>query len=133
MQTLKAFITERPSHADGFVFPTRTGTRMSRDAVAARLRQHTTTAAMSCPSLTTKTVTPHVLRHTAAMRLLTAGIDIATIALWLGHESIETTQVYLHADMTMKENALARSTPTGTQPGRYKPTDDDLMAFLRSL
>ena len=67
------------------------------------------------------------------MRLLTAGIDIATIALWLGHESIETTQVYLHADMTMKENALARSTPTGTQPGRYKPTDDDLMAFLRSL
>ena len=67
------------------------------------------------------------------MRLLTAGIDIATIALWLGHENIETTQVYLHADMTMKENALTRTTPTGTRPGRYKPPDDELLSFLRSL
>ena len=133
VQALKAFTHEQPSHAEGFVFPTRTRTQMSRDAVSARLALHTATAAMSCPSLTTKTITPHVLRHTAAMRLLTAGIDIATIALWLGHESIETTQVYLHADMTMKENALARSRPTGTPPGRYKPTDDDLKAFLRSL
>ena len=106
---------------------------MSRDAVSARLALHTATAAMSCPSLTTKTITPHVLRHTAAMRLLTAGIDIATIALWLGHESIETTQAYLHADMTMKENALTRTTPTGTRPGRYKPPNDDLMTFLRNL
>jgi integrase/recombinase XerD len=106
---------------------------MSRDAVAARLTLQTATAAMSCPSLTTKTVTPHVLRHTAAMRLLTAGIDIATIALWLGHQSIETTQIYLHADMTIRDKAVARTTPTGTRPGRYKPTDDDLMAFLRSL
>jgi integrase/recombinase XerD len=129
----KAFTTERPSDAEEFVFPTRTLTRMSRDAVAARLTLHTATAAMSCPSLTTKTVTPHVLRHTAAMRLLTAGIDITVIALWLGHESIETTQVYLHADMTMKENAVARTTPTGTRPGRYKPPDDDLMTFLKNL
>ena len=106
---------------------------MSRDGVAARLTRHTATAAMSCPSLTTKTVTPHVLRHTAAMRLLTAGIDITVIALWLGHESIETTQIYLHADMTMKENALTRTTPTGTRPERYKPPDDDLMTFLRGL
>ena len=67
------------------------------------------------------------------MRLLWAGIDTSVIALWLGHERAETTQVYLHADMTMKENALARSRPTGTPPGRYKPTDDDLKAFLRSL
>ena len=131
VQVLKAFTTERPSGSEGFVFPTRTGTRMSRDAVAARLAQHTATAAESCPSLTTKTVTPHVLRHTAAMRLLTAGIDSTVIALWLGHESIETTQVYLHADMTMKENAVTRTTPTGTRPGRYKPPDDDLMTFLR--
>ena len=133
VQVLKTFTTEQPSDTEGFVFPTRAGTRMSRDAVAARLALHTATAENSCPSLTTKTVTPHVLRHTAAMRLLTAEIDITTIALWLGHESIETTQAYLHADMTMKENAVTRTTPTGTQPGRYKPPDDDLMAFLRSL
>ena len=133
VQILTAFTTERPSDAEGFVFPTRTGTRMSRDAVAARLKLHTATAAMSCPSLTAKNVTPHVLRHTAAMRLLTAGIDSTVIALWLGHESIETTQVYLHADMTMKENAVTRTTPTGTPPGRYKPPDDDLMTFLRNL
>ena len=133
VQILTAFTTERPSDAEGFVFPTRTGTRMSRDAVAARLAQHTATAATFCPSLTAKNVTPHVLRHTAAMRLLTAGIDSTVIALWLGHESIETTQVYLHADMTMKENAVTRTTPTGTPPGRYKPPDDDLMTFLRNL
>jgi len=112
VHVLKAFTTERPSDAEGFVFPTRTGTQISRDAVAARLKLHTATA---------------------AMRLLTAGIDITVIALWLGHESIETTQIYLHADMTMKENAVARTTPTGTRPGRYKPPDDDLMAFLQNL
>jgi site-specific recombinase XerD len=96
LQVLKAFATEQPNGSQGFVFPTRTGTRMSRDAVAARLALHTATAEKTCPSLTAKTVTPHVLRHTAAMRLLTAGIDITVIALWLGHESIETTQD-LHA------------------------------------
>jgi integrase/recombinase XerD len=133
VQVLKVFTAELPSDTNGFVFSTRTGTRMSRDAVAARLTLHTAAAEKFCPSLTAKTVTPHVLRHTAAMRLLTAGIDVTVIALWLGHESIETTQVYLHADMTMKENALTRTTPTGTQPGRYKPPDDKLMAFLRSL
>jgi integrase/recombinase XerD len=133
VRVLKAFAAEQPSGSEGFVFPTRTGTRMSRDAVAARLALHTATAAESCPSLTAKTVTPHVLSHTAAMRLLTAGIDTTVIALWLGHESIETTQVYLHADMTMKENAVTRTTPTGTRPGRYKPPDDDLMTFLRNL
>lgn len=133
MQILKALAAETPTGSEQFVFPTRTGTRMSSDAVAARLALHIATAAKSCPSLTTKTVTPHVLRHTAAMRLLTAGIDITVIALWLGHESIETTQIYLHADMTMKENAITRTTPTGTRPGRYKPPDDELMSFLRNL
>jgi integrase/recombinase XerD len=133
VQVLMTFTNERPSDAEGFVFPTRTRTRMSRDAVAARLASHIATAAKSCPSLTTKTVTPHVLRHTAAMRLLTAGIDITVIALWLGHQSIETTQVYLHADMTMKENALTRTTPTGTRAGRYKPPNDALMTFLQNL
>ena len=118
--------------SDGFVFATRTNTRMSRDAVAARLTLHATTDAASCPSLTGKTITPHVLRHTAAMRLLAAGIDSTVIALWLGHESINTTQVYLHADLTTKENALDRTTPTGATPGRYHPTDR-LLAFLEGL
>jgi integrase/recombinase XerD len=117
----------------GFVFPTRTGARMSRDAVAARLTLHAANAATSCPSLATKNITPHVLRHTAAMRLLAAGIDSAVIALWLGHESIDTTQVYLHADLAAKENALARTAPTGAPTGRYQPNDDTLMAFLQNL
>lgn len=125
-------ITEH-ANADAFVFPAREGTRLSHDAVAARLKLHTATAAMTCPSLTGKNVTPHVLRHTAAMRLLTAGIDSTIIALWLGHESIETTQIYLHADMRTKETALARTRPTGTKPGRYKVTDDALMTFLDNL
>jgi len=116
-----------------FVFPTSTGTRMSRDAVAARLTQHAATAATTCPTMTGKTITPHVLRHSAAMRLLAAGIDSTVIALWLGHESIDTTRIYLHADMKIKEAAMNRTTPTGAQPGRYVATDDALLAFLHSL
>lgn len=119
--------------AEAFVFPTRYGTRMSHDAVSARLALHATAAAKACPSLEQKNVTAHVLRHTAAMRLLHAGIDSTVIALWLGHESIETTQIYLHADMRTKEDALARTQPTGTKPGRYTVTDDTLMAFLDNL
>ncbi len=119
--------------AGGFLFPTRTGTRMSTDAVAARLALHAHTAATRCPSINASAITPHALRHTAAMRLLTAGIDTTVIALWLGHESVETTQIYLHADITTKERALARTTPTGTRPGRYTITEDTLLAFLNSL
>ncbi|MCA1695180.1 MAG: site-specific integrase [Actinobacteria bacterium] len=129
---LRAYTTTR-SLVTGIVFPTRAGTRMSRDAVATRLTQHTATARTTCPTLTNKTVTPHTLRHTAAMRLLAAGIDSMVIALWLGHERIDTTQIYLHADMKIKEAAMDRTTPTGTQPGRYKPADDTLLAFLQSL
>jgi integrase/recombinase XerD len=132
VNALRVFTTE-PSTGEGFMFPTRTGTRMSQDAVAARLALHTRAAAKSCPTLFGKNVTAHTLRHTAAMRLLTAGIDSTVIALWLGHESIETTQIYLHADMSTKEKALARTTPTGTRPGRYKPKDDTLLAFLQAL
>jgi len=132
VQVLKTFITERPSDAEGFVFPTRTGTQMSRDGVAARLTRHTATAAMSCPSLTTKTVTPHVLRHTAAMRLLTAGIDITVIALWLGHEQIATTNIYLHADMSHKQRAINKTRPLHSRQGRYRPPDT-LLAFLEAL
>jgi site-specific recombinase XerD len=129
---LRAFTTNLPNVTD-VLFPTRTGTRMSRDAVAKRLTQHAATAGTTCPSMAGKIVTPHVLRHTAAMRLLSAGIDTTVIALWLGHESIETTQVYLHADMTAKQTAMDRTTPTGASPGRYRPPDDQLMAFLQAL
>lgn len=125
--------TDSSTSDDGFVFTTRTGTRMSRDAIAARLTLHATNAATFCPSLNGKTITPHVLRHTAAMRLLAAGIDSTVIALWLGHESIDTTQVYLHADLAAKEKALARTAPTGTPTGRYQPPDDALLAFLQNL
>lgn len=129
---LRAYTVARPP-GTGFVFPTRTGTRMSRDAVAARLAQHAATAGTTCPTLTGKRVTPHVLRHTAAMRLLAAGIDSTVIALWLGHESIDTTRIYLHADMKIKERAMNRTAPTGAKPGRYIATDDQLLAFLQSL
>src|SRR5208282_2355380 len=101
---------------------------LSHDALQRRLAEHTTTAALACPSMTTKTISPHVLRHTAAMRLLHAGIDTSVIALWLGHEHIETTKISLHADMALKEAALARTTPPDTSPGRYQPPDT-LLAF----
>ena len=130
---LRDLLGDRMTNRDRYVFTTRTGTRMSRDAVAVRLTLHATTAALTCPTLTGKTVTPHVLRHTAAMRLLAAGVDSTVIALWLGHESIDTTQVYLHADLATKENALARTTPTTSHTGRYQPEDDTLLAFLKNL
>jgi len=128
---LRQYVATLPP-ASQTLFPTRSGTPMSRDAVAARLTLHATTASAACPSLASKKVTPHTLRHTAAMRLLPAGIDSTVIALWMGHESVETTQVYLHADMTIKQRA-DRTTPTGISPGRYKPNDDNLLAFLKAL
>lgn len=90
------------------------------------------TAAGSCPSLNGKRVTPHVLRHTNAMLLRARDIDILTIALWLGHESSKSTEIYLHADNRLKEHAIARTAPLGTPPGRYKPSDT-LLAFLDGL
>ncbi|MBV9163432.1 MAG: tyrosine-type recombinase/integrase [Pseudonocardiales bacterium] len=129
---LNTWTSQQPPEPTAPLFPTRTARPMTRDAIAARLTLHTTTAATRCPSLTRKTITPHVLRHTAAMRLLQAGVDLTTIALWLGHETSETTQIYLHADMALKEQAIARTTPTGTPPGRYQP-HDRLLAFLEAL
>jgi len=128
---LRTWARELPGGTTAPLFPTRTGRPMSRDAVSARLNLHTAGAASPCPSLSSKRVTPHVLRHTAAMRLLEAGVDVMTIALWLGHASSETTQIYLRADLALKERAIARTTPTGTRPGRYQPSDR-LLAFLRS-
>jgi integrase/recombinase XerD len=114
------------------LFPTRRRTPMSRDALASRIAVHTERAAKNCPSLAGKKITPHVLRHTAAMRLLHAGVDTTVIALWLGHETTATTNVYLHADMALKQKALDKTTPIGTAPGRYQPPDA-LLAFLQDL
>lgn len=129
---LRVWLTERRGQQDDIVFPSRRSGRLSSDAVAVLVTRHAHAAANRCASLATKTVTPHVLRHTCAMRLLAVGVDISVIALWLGHEGIETTQIYLHADLAIKERALARTAPTGTTPGRYRPPDS-LLAFLESL
>jgi integrase/recombinase XerD len=129
---LRAWLAERRGDPAQPLFPNRTGGRLSRDAVEKRVAQHAAAAACACPSLKAKKVTAHTLRHTAAMQLLHAGVDTTVIALWLGHEQAETTQIYLHADLAIKEKALARTTPPHTTPGRYKPPDQ-LLAFLESL
>jgi integrase/recombinase XerD len=129
---LRAWLTEPPGTAADPLFPTITGGPLSRDAIERRLARHITLAAISCPSIKAKRVTMHTLRHTAAMRLLLAGNDVTVIALWLGHEQISTTNIYLHADMTHKQQAIDRTTPLNAKPGRYLPPDA-LMAFLESL
>lgn len=129
---LKAWIAERAGGPIDPLFPTRTGMQLSRDALEQRITKHAATAALSCHSINAKAVTPHVLRHTAAMRLMHAGVDTTVIALWLGHENVATTKIYVHADLAIKEQALARTAPTDTAPGRYQP-DDILIAFLESL
>lgn len=121
----------RPADTDP-LFATRRGTPLSQDAVAHLVAKHTSTAARIRPSLQAKHVTPHTLRHTAAMNLLHAGVDITVIALWLGHESPTTTRIYLHADMALKEQAIARTAPPNTDPARYQASDD-LLAFLNQL
>jgi integrase/recombinase XerD len=121
---LRTWARELPGKTTTPLFPTRTGRPMSRDAVSARLNLHITGAASTCPSLSSKRVTPHVLRHTAAMRLLEAGVDVMTIALWLGHANSETTQIYLHADLALKERAIARTTPPAPDPAVTSPATD---------
>ena len=129
---LRVWLAERHGAPDEPVFPSRRRAPLSGDAVAVLVTRHVRTATNTHPSLAAKTVTPHVLRHTCAMRLLAVGVDTSLIALWLGHESVETTQIYLHADLAIKERALARTAPTGTRPGRYRPPDT-LLAFLENL
>jgi len=129
---LRAWQQERGNHPDEPLFPTRTGRRLSDDAVERRVAVHKQRAEQHCPSLADKNVTPHTLRHTAAMSLLHAGVDVAVIALWLGHADTRSTQPYLHADMTIKERALARTVPPSVKPGRYRPPDS-LLAFLENL
>jgi site-specific recombinase XerD len=129
---LRAWLAERAGQPTEPLFTTQTGKALSRDALEHRLAKYVEIAARTCPSVGQKKVTMHVLRHTAAMRLLRAGVDTSVIALWLGHEQIETTQIYLHADLDLKERALAKTTPTTITPGRYRPTDK-LLAFLEAL
>jgi site-specific recombinase XerD len=129
---LRDWLTEQDGGPDTPLFPTRRGTKLSRDAVEHRIAHHAIKAAVGCPSLRGKTITAHVLRHTTAMRLLHAGIDTSVIALWLGHVSVDTTQIYLHADMKLKERALARTRPPNGRTGRYRPPDS-LIGWLEAL
>jgi site-specific recombinase XerD len=129
---LQQWLAERGGDPEDPVFPSSRGGRLSADALQRLVARHAATAAQFCPSLTGKTVTPHTLRHTAAMELLRRGVDLSVIALWLGHETTQTTQTYLHADMQLKEQALAHATASGLVPDRYLPADP-LLTFLESL
>ena len=129
---LRSWLRERAGGPADPLFPTRTGRRLSRDAVALRVTTHVQTAAAQCPSLVGKKVHPHVLRHSCAMSLLQAGVDISVIALWLGHAGVRSTDAYVHADISIKEKALALTTPAEARIGRYRPTDK-VLAFLESL
>lgn len=132
VQILRAWIAERDGAPHEPLFPTRNGTPLSRDAIEHRITHYVKQAREHCPSMRAKHVTAHTLRHTAAMNLLHAGTDITIIALWLGHEQVSTTNIYLHADMTQKEQAIARTVSPTTAPSRYQPPDP-ILAFLEAL
>jgi len=129
---LRAWMDECGGEVIDPVFPGPRGVQLTRDAVNRIVQRHAAQAATSCPSLGRKTVSPHVLRHSCAMQLLDAGVDVAVIALWLGHESVRTTDIYQHADLAIKERALARTAPSPAQARRYRPADT-LLAFLEGL
>jgi len=129
---LRAWLRERSGTAGDPLFPTSRGGSLSRDAVEKLVTKHTVVARRTCPSLEHKSVSPHTLRHTSAMALLQAGGDTTVIALWLGHEQMNTTAIYLHADLSIKERALARTAQPNSKPGRYRPPDS-LLAFLEGL
>ena len=133
IDALTAWLDEQRAAPDAPLFPSSRGGRISTDAVERLVAKHAKAAQSTCPSIAEKkNVTPHVLRHSAAMALREQGVDLSVIALWLGHESVETTQMYLHADMRLKERALARTAPIEGAAGRFHP-DDALAAFLESL
>jgi site-specific recombinase XerD len=132
LHDLREWLAEIPPEPETPLFPARDGGHLSRDAVERRLTIHAAAAAASCTSLAGKKISPHVLRHTAAMRLLHAGTGLSVIALWLGHEQTETSRIYLHADLTLKERALARTAPTEAGTSRYQPPDE-LLVFLEGL
>ena len=130
MKLLTAWIGELPPDPQTPLFPTISGTPLTRAAVGKLIARHTATAAEHCPSLTEKTITPHTLRHTCAMTLLHAGIDTASIALWLGHANIQTTQIYLHADLELKRRTLERVPALDERPPTRYQASDALIAFL---
>jgi integrase/recombinase XerD len=129
---LTAWIRDQGEDGTRILFPSARGGRLSADAVQHLVAKYAAVAQKTCPSLTDKRLSPHVLRHTTAMELLQAGADRTLIALWLGHESVETTQIYLDANLGMKEEILSKTTPINAKAGRYQP-DDDLLAFLKNL
>lgn len=129
---LRVWLAERRGGPSDPLFPGPSGARLGRHAVSRLVSKYASIAAVSCPSIAKKRVSPHILRHTNAMQLRQSGADSLSIALWLGHESPRTTQIYLHSDLTMKERTIARTAPPGTKPGRYRPTDA-LLAFLAGL
>ena len=129
---LKAWVREQGREDSKTLFPSSRGGPLSADGVQHLLARHVKQARKVCISLRNKRVSPHVLRHAAAMELLQAGVDRAVIALWLGHESVETTQIYLDADLALKEQALAKTNPVKGTPKRYQP-EDELLAFLKQL
>jgi integrase/recombinase XerD len=129
---LRRWLKERNGEQTGALFPSARGKTLSGDGVAYLLKKHAETAARRCLSLKNKRVSPHVLRHTTAMSLLQGGVDRSVIALWLGHESMDTTQIYLHANLELKEQALAKTRPINGSSRRYRPPDK-LLAFLQSL
>ena len=129
---LRTWLRDNGATPSNCVFPSRRGDRLSNDAVEHLVAKHLAVARQSCASLSRKHVTPHVLRHTTAVHLLQAGVDRSIIALWLGHESVETTQIYLDADLAMKERALARTAPPHVGRHRFKPKDS-LLVFLDGL
>eukprot|EP01022_Parablepharisma_sp_SALTPOND_P018878 TRINITY_DN3146_c0_g3_i1.p1 TRINITY_DN3146_c0_g3~~TRINITY_DN3146_c0_g3_i1.p1 ORF type:complete len:354 (+),score=33.81 TRINITY_DN3146_c0_g3_i1:1671-2732(+) len=131
-EALRSWLHECSDNCNTPLFITNRGDRLSRDAVERIVRKYAGLASETCPSLKNKRVTPHVLRHTAAMQLLQNGVDRTIIALWLGHESVETTQMYVHADIKLKEKAMAKTKPLGGPTGRYHPSDE-LLAFLEAL
>jgi integrase/recombinase XerD len=132
-KTLREWLQERGGSPGDPLFPTRWGAPLSRSAVTRVVARHAAAAGTSCPSLSSKRPTPHVLRHSCAMSLLQAGCDLTVIALWLGHEQVGTTmRAYLHGDLSIKQRALDRTRPLNVKPGRYQPPDQ-LLAFLNSL
>jgi integrase/recombinase XerD len=132
VNVVRAWLTEHRGEPDEPLFPTRQGRPLSRYTVGVVVSKHAAAAAVGCASLKNKRITPHTLRHTCAMLLRSKGVDIATIALWLGHESTQTTHIYEHGDPALKEQAIARTAPLGAKPGRYRPPDT-LLGFLESL
>ena len=131
-QVLRSWFQELGDQSSGLAFPSARKQRLSRHGISYLLSRAAERAAPSCPSLKSKRISPHLIRHSTAMHLLQSGVDPAVIALWLGHESVETTHGYVEADLSMMENAVAKLAPAGTAPGRFKPADD-LLAFLSTL